>query len=229
MCSIGVDPCGGGKDQMVQAPRYDGWFAPLIKTQGSEIPVDKQGSFAAGLVLAQRRDNATVVVDLGGGYGGALLNHLTENNILCSGYKGAAGSTRRTVDRKLGFTNTRSAAYWGFREALDPDQPRGSPIALPPDKRLVAGLCAPTYQVTARGIKVEAKSKREGGELGVVERLGFSPDEADAVVMSWWDGPRAATNAGDWIEQKRTGPQAHGMRGMQPKVILGHEAARRRR
>ena len=228
MCAIGVDPCGGGDDQMVQAPRYDAWFAPLIKTPGSEIPQDRLGTSAAGLVLAQRRDGAEIVIDLGGGYGGPLHNHLTENEISCTGYKGAAASTRRSRDSKLAFVNTRSAAYWGFREALDPDQPGGSPVALPPDKRLLAGLCAPIYEVTSHGIKVEPKSKREGGVKGVVERLGFSPDEADAVVMSWWAGARASTHGGDWIDNKMQN-YGRGMRGMQPKVVMGHQAARRNR
>jgi hypothetical protein len=44
-------------------------------------------------------------------------------------YKGAAATTKRTKDGKFGFTNTRSAAYWGMREALDPDQPGGSEVA----------------------------------------------------------------------------------------------------
>ena len=228
MCAIGVDAVGGGKDQMVQAPRFDAYFADLVITPGEEIPIEKQGTVAAGLVLAQRRDGALVVVDMGGGYGGALYNHLSDNAIECMPYKGAAGTTRRSADSKLGFTNTRSAAYWGIRELLDPDQPGGSPAALPPNRRLLAGLCAPTFEVTPRGIKVEPKSKREGGVKGVVERLGWSPDEADAVVMSWWGGPRAITHAGDWIERKLS-RKGRGMIGMQPKVVMGHQEARRKR
>lgn len=228
MCSIGVDACGGGDDQMVLAPRHDAWFASLIKIPGREIPIEKQGSHAAGLVLSHRRDNALIVIDMGGGYGGPMYSHLTENEIQCQAYKGSAATTKRTADKKDTFTNTRSAAYWGMREALDPDQPGGSPVALPPDKRLLAGLCAPTYEVTPRGIKVEPKSKRDGGTKGVVERLGWSPDEADAVVMSWWMGARASTHSGDWAVAKQSKSQ-RGMHGMQPKVVLGHQAARRRR
>lgn len=228
MCAIGVDPTGGGEDDMVMAPRHDAWFAGLIKIAGKDIPQDRLATHAAGLVVKERRDGATVVIDLGGGYGSGIYNHLSENEVTCIGYKGAAATTRRTVDKKLGFTNTRSAAYWGFREALDPDQPSGSNIAIPPDKRLLAGLCAPTFEVTTHGIKVEPKSKREGGQKGVVERLGWSPNEADAVVMSWWAGPRLATHAMDWIDRKQVGA-GKGMRGMAPKVVLAHAAARRRR
>jgi len=228
MCAIGVDPTGGGVDDMCMAPRHDAWFARLIKIPGKDIPQNRLGTHAAGLVVKERRDGATVVLDLGGGYGGGIYNHLSENDVECIGYKGAAATTRRTADKKFGFTNTRSAAYWGFREALDPDQPGGSGIALPPDKRLMAGLCAPTYETTSRGIKVEPKSKNESGEKGVIERLGWSPNEADAVVMSWWAGPRMATHAGDWIDKKLQGG-GRGMRGMMPKVVLGHQTARRRR
>jgi hypothetical protein len=71
----------------------------------------------------------------------------------------------------------------GFREALDPGQPGGSPIALPPDPKLVADLTAPTFEVTPNGIKAEPKEK-------VCERLGRSTDRGDAVVMAWFEGPR---------------------------------------
>lgn len=228
MCAIGVDPCGGGDDQMVMAPRFDAWYAELVKIPGKEIPQNRLGSIPAGMVISQRRNNATPVIDMGGGYGSALYNHLIENDVECVAYKGAAGTTKRTKDGKFGFTNTRSAAYWGMREDLDPDQPGGSTVCLPQDPRLLAGLCAPTYEVTSRGIKVEAKSKREGGEKGVMERLGWSPDEADAVVMARWAGPRKATHASDWIDGQMSN-HGRGMHGMQPKVVLGHQAARRRR
>lgn len=228
MCAIGVDPAAGGEANMVLAPRYDFWFDELVVVPGAEIPEDKQGSFSAGLIVTHRRDGAIPIIDMGGGYGAALYNHLIENDVEAIAYKGAEKTMRRTADKKLGFTNTRSAAYWWLREALDPDQPGGSNIALPNDKRLLAGLCAPTFEVTSRGIKVEPKSKREGGTKGVVERLGWSPDEADAVVMSWWAGPRMATHAMDWIDGN-IGKNARGLRGMQPKVIMGHQSARRKR
>jgi hypothetical protein len=208
MCSIGVDCAGGGDDQMVQAARHDGWFAPLVKTPGSQIPMDKAGAHAAGLVLRTRRDQALVVVDMGGGYGGPLYEHLKDNDIECASYKGAEGSTRRSRDGKLKFVNKRSAAYWLFMEALDPGQPGGSPIQLPEDRRLFAGLTAPTFEVTPNGIKLEPKVKRnEKGQVtaGVMAKLGFSPDEADAVVMAWYEGPRKSTDAMEWMDRLEVG------------------------
>lgn len=235
MCAIAIDPTGGGEDDAVLCQRFDSFYAELIKVPAKTVPQNRLGTHQAGLVVSNRRDNAEVIIDMGGGYGGPILNHLSENNqIECILYKGAGKTTRRTADRKYGFTNVRSAAYWKMREELDPDQPGGSKVALPPDKRLMAGLCAPTYTVKGSEIAIEAKSRNEGGVQGVVERLGWSPNEADAVVMAGWAGPRWATNALEWIEQGHTqamaGPAgARSMRGMQPKVVLGHPAARRRR
>lgn len=93
---------------------------------------------------------------------------------------------------------------------------------LPPGKRIVAGLCAPTFEVTPNGIKLEPKSKREGGVKGVVERLGWSPNEADAIVMAWWAGPRETTNALDWQQRKTE----RGKRGQQPQVLMSRQRRR---
>lgn len=228
MCCIGVDCTGGGDDPMVQAARYDGWYAPLVKTPGSEIPQAKAGAYAAGLVLATRRDGALVVVDMGGGYGGPLYEHLRDNDIETVAYKGAEESTRRSRDGKLKFTNKRSAAYWLFREALDPSQPGGSPIQLPDDRRLFAGLTAPTFEVTPNGIKVEPKVKRnEKGSVtgGVLAKLGFSPDEADAVVMAWYEGARHSTHAMEWMDGKRE----RGRFTPSQRVVTGRTALTARR
>lgn len=229
MCAVGVDASGGGKDPMVIAPRYDGWYPDLIKVPGEEIPQDRAGSHAAGLVLARRRDHALIVVDLGGGYGGPMYEHLKANDIECVGFKGAESTMKKSREGKLKFTNKRSAAYWLFREALDPDQPGGSQIqGLPTDTRLLSGLTAPTFEVTPQGIKLEPKVIHDArGKVtgGVMSKLGFSPDEADAVVMSWFEGPRSLTAAGDWAEERLT-HKRRGMGGMAPKVIMSSKARR---
>lgn len=220
MCAIGVDCTGGGTDPMVQVARHDLWFGAPIRTPASEIPAERAGAMSAGLVVATRRDNALVVVDMGGGYGGPLYEHLTANDVDCMAYKGAEKTERRTADRKLGFTNTRSAAYWALREALDPGQPGGSKVALPPSRRLLADLTAPTFDVTPRGIQIEPKIKRDStGKIvgGVALKLGRSPDEGDAVVMANWGGPRWATHALDWIDNRAKKQK----RGQRPQVISG--------
>lgn len=208
MCAIGVDCSGGGEDPMILAPRHDGWFAPLIEVAGKSIPMDRAGAFCAGIVTSHRRDEALVVVDMGGGYGGPLWEHLKENKITVKSYKGAEGTPRRGSAGKLGFANKRSAALWLFREALDPSQPGGSPIALPPDPKLMADLTAPSFKPTPKGIEVETKEK-------VCERIGRSTDRGDAVVMAWFEGERWLTNAIEWMDRT----QVNGKMVRNPSVI----------
>jgi hypothetical protein len=127
-----------------------------------------------------------VIVDMGGGYGGGVRERLTENGIEVISYNGANESIGKTKDKQLSFLNKRAEAHWRFREALDPDQDGGSPIALPPDPQILADLTAPRWKLAARGIQIESKE-----ELKKPERLGRSPDKGDSIVMAWSEGERA--------------------------------------
>lgn len=216
-CAIGVDVAQGGSDRSVFAPRYDGWFAPLVAIPGVETP---DGPSVAGKVLTIRRDLSKVIVDLGGGWGGDALAHLVANDVDAIGYMGVKISLKRTRDNQLQFYNVRTEAYWRFREALDPNQAGGSPIALPPDKELEADLTAPTFETIrmkrGMGIKIEPKDD-------LVKRIGRSPDRGDAVVMSWWAGPKAATDLKGWEQQTKSRRRG----GAAPKVVMGHANRRR--
>lgn len=217
-CAIGVDVAQGGLDKTVIAIRYDDWFAPLESVPGVETP---GGPEVAGKVLARRRDNSKVIVDLGGGWGGEALAHLTGNGVDAVGYMGVKESVRRTQDQQLRFSNVRTEAYWRMREALDPSQDGGAHLALPPDKELLADLTAPTFETKpGKGgmvIQLEPKDK-------LVKRLGRSPDKGDAVIMCWWLGAKNITDGNEWRETAK----AIGRRtmGRQPVVIMGRKAAR---
>jgi len=208
MCGIGVDVAQGGDDQTVIAPRYDGWFDTLDVTPGKETP---DGQAVAGKVVAKRRDGAEVAVDVGGGWGADAHGHLRANDVNSKAYMGVKKSVRRSADRQFAFYNVRAEVYWRFREALDPSQPQGSCIALPPDPELVADLCAPTYEIVRPDVlKIEAKDD-------VTKRIGRSPDKGDAVVMAWWVGEKQVNQKGGWNGARTP-----------PKVVMGHQAARRR-
>lgn len=209
MCAMGVDCSGGGDDPMIIARRYDGWYDNFIEIAGKDIPVDHMGPFAAGQVVSHRRNDALVIVDMGGGYGGSMYDHLAENEIALAKYKGAEATTRRSQDGKLKFTNVRSAAIWAFRDALDPAQDQGSPIKLPGDPEVIADLTAPTFKATPNGIRVESKED-------VCARLGRSTDKGDAVVMAWWAGPKALTHLSEWRSDQKVNRRAP------MKVNLGH-------
>lgn len=216
MCAMGVDVAQGGTDQTVIATRFDAWFAPVEAIPGIETP---SGAEVAGRVIAKRHDGAKVIVDLGGGWGGDALAHLTGNGVDAVGYMGVKDSVRRTRDNQLRYYNVRAEAYWTLREALDPYQPGGSPIMLPPDRELLADLTAPTYTTpSGKGgmlIKLEPKEV-------LVKRLGRSPDKGDAVVMCWWSGAKAVTDAEEWRKNR---PHRQ---GGAVRVVMGRQAARRR-
>lgn len=186
MSAMGVDVAAGGRDSTVIACRWGGWFDKLISVPGRETPL---GSDTAGLILSKRRHSCPVAVDMQGGYGGAVFEHLQGNGVPVLAHKGAERSGAKTRDRKLGFANKRSEVWWLFREALDPDQPGGSRIVLPPDTTLLADLAAPRFStVTIAGhLCVQAEPKAD-----VVARLGRSPDRGDAVVMCYSAGEDVA-------------------------------------
>lgn len=222
MCAIGVDMSGGSHDPMIIAPRHDGWFAPIIRIEAKSIPKDRPGKYCAGLVMSYRRDRAIVVVDLGGGHGGGTYEQLKENDIEVIGHKGMDTSVRRTHDGQLGFFNKRTEVIWRMREALDPSQAGGSPIALPPSPTLLADLTAPTFKQVPGG-KLQVESKKD-----VCDRLGRSTDEGDAVVQSWSAGPTYVTDGDAWRAQSAQ-RQRERMGSGRPKVIMGRDNAGRRR
>jgi hypothetical protein len=209
MCCIAADPAQGGRDFTTLAMRYDGWYDNIVAIEGSKTPL---GTDIAALLLKHRRDGAAIVIDLGGGYGSSALDHLRGNEIPVFGYKGAEGSSKKTVCGKIGFPTRRSEVWWKFREALDPSQPGGSPIALPPDAQLLADLTAPTFEFGTSGIKVEPKEK-------VKQRLGRSTDKGDAVVMAWMAGEKNLKPRHPGSVRPRKGNPA--------KVLMGYTQRRR--
>lgn len=214
MCAIGVDPTGGGKDEFTLAPRYDGWFAPLTVLPAKSVPY---GSDQFAQLLKIRRDNALPVIDIGGGYGSGIVTLLKENSIEFATHMGSEASSMRDKSKKLRMKNRRTAVYWAFMEALDPDQDGGSDICLPDDPKLIADLTAVTFSVGTKG--VEAESKED-----LVKRLGRSPDRGDAVVNSWSCGIKAANIEGGWENHTPAGRN----RSMPPKAVMGHTHQRRR-
>jgi hypothetical protein len=112
-------------------------------------------------------------------------------------FNAAATSHRSDKIGEFKFRNDRAAAWWKFREAIDPS--RGSRMMLPDDERLIEELTAVKYSHLAGGI-IQVESKDE-----IRKRLGRSTDSADAVIQAFWpDGMRMDTLAPidvDLVEQ----------------------------
>ena len=182
MTAMGVDVAQGGADATVIACRHGGWYAKLTTKPGKET---RDGAAVAAEIIRVRGNDCPVVVDVGGGWGGDTVARLKDNHIAVSGFDGAARSIAVTKDGALHFFNKRAEAWWRMREDLDPGQPGGSVIALPPDASVKADLSAPRWKLTPRGIQIEDKNE-------IRKRLGRSPDEGDAIVMALSEGAKAA-------------------------------------
>lgn len=169
--SVGVDPSRGGTDKTVVSMR-EGWhYHKLRRWDGEEM---KTGGKVAGKVVELVGASACPVhVDVIG-IGASVLDNL---DMLIGTRAVGINSSHKSEDFDwsgfLKFANKRSAMWWAFRDKLNPDN--GYHIALPPDSRLAADLCAPRYTLKPTGIQVEPKEN-------IVKRLGRSPDDGDSVV-----------------------------------------------
>ena len=86
MTAMALDPAGGGRDSAEIARRHGHWYAELISAKGAETA---DGSATAATVVKHRLDNAPIVVDVGGGYGGAVTLRLKDNDIKPMPFNGA--------------------------------------------------------------------------------------------------------------------------------------------
>ena len=177
MDSMGVDVARGGKDETIIARRHGMWFDVPVAYPGRDTP---DGAATAGLVVAALRDRAPVHVD-GIGIGAAVYDFLRHAGQQAISVNVAERATRRDNSGRLTFKNLRSQLWWMMREALDPNANNG--IALPPDKRLLADLCAPCWRM--QGVEVYVESRDD-----IVKKLGRSPDYASAYCLALLDTPK---------------------------------------
>ena len=173
---VSLDVAEGGRDRTVVARRYGDWVAPLIVKPGTATPTPET---AVEMVEPLLLDGGYAIVDadgLGGKAYGILRAKFKGRAVAYQGVKPTLWRDKETV---FEFLNVRAAAHWAMREALDPSN--GSTVALPPDPELRAELCAARWERSGRKIKLEEKKD-------IKERLGRSPDKADAVVQAFWPG-----------------------------------------
>jgi hypothetical protein len=218
MCAMGVDIAQGGADNTVIQPRYDWWFAEATIIPGVKTPL---GSDVAGEIMKIRRDDCTVSLDMGGGYGGATYEQLSQNvdKPKIYKYKGSQATTGRAKHSNMGFKNIRGEAYWRLYEAMDPSQPGGAQIALPPSQTLYVDLCSIRWNANPEDLtKIILETKKD-----LVARIGRSTDEGDGVAMAWYKGTKGANIQGGWKQSAAN---------RKPSVIMGrgrHGVTRGRR
>ena len=177
MDSLGVDVARAGKDSTILARRHDMWFDEPLAYPGSATP---DGPTVAGLAIAALRDRAVIHIDVIG-VGSSPYDFLNEARQQVIGVNVAESATGVDKSGRLRFKNLRSQLYWRMREALDPANNTG--ICLPPDKRLLADLCAPTWKLVGQTIQVASREE-------IIDRIGRSPDYASAYVLALMDTPK---------------------------------------
>lgn len=179
MDSIGVDVARGGRDNTIIARRHGMWFDEPLVYPGKTTP---DGPSVAGLVIAAKRDDAVIHIDVIG-VGSAPYDFLKEANQQVVGVNVAEASVGTDKSGRLRFKNLRSELWWRMREALDPANNTG--IALPPDPTLLADLCAPTWELSGSTIYVASREQ-------VMDKIGRSPDYGSAYVLALLDTPKRA-------------------------------------
>ena len=191
MDSLGVDVARGGKDSTIIARRHGMWFDEPLAYPGAATP---DGPTTAGLVMAAARDRAPIHIDVIG-VGSAPYDFLNEAQQQVLGVNVAESATGLDKSGRLRFKNQRSELWWRMREALDPANNTG--ICLPPDSRLLADLCAPTWKLVGSTIAVASREE-------IMERIGRSPDFGSAYILGLMDTPKRS------VVQAMFGPRAVG-------------------
>jgi len=179
---VGVDVARTGGDATILAHRM-GLVITELEPHNREDTMQTAARVIPLITRAEDDDPAdprrVAVVD-SAGVGGGVVDRLRELKLPVLAYTGAAKTGFRDRTGEFGFTNTRSAAYWHVRELLDPAF--GAELALPPNDLMISDLNTPKWTITT-GVppKIKVQEKDE-----VVEALGRSPDNGDAVVMALW-------------------------------------------
>jgi hypothetical protein len=172
----GVD-VGRGGNKSVIAKRHENMIAELERDQKPDT-MDLAGRVAN---LLNSKGGYAVLDAVGVGAG--PFDRLREQKLPVIAFNAGASTQVLDASGVIGFVNQRSAIWWYMRERLDPNSP-DPPILLPPDDTLVGDLSAPKYKYTSAG-KIQIESKDD-----IVERLGRSTDDGDAVCMAFALGSR---------------------------------------
>jgi len=158
---LGIDVARFGDDRTVLFPRQGLCAFKPAEMRGATGP-----EIAARAALAKERwDWEICMVDDTGGWGGSVIDSMNLANlpVMPVNFSGKATDPR--------YFNKRSEMWFKMAEWMK----RGS---MPDDPGLIRELCAPTYTFQNGKFRLEEKEQ-------IKKRLGFSPDKADAFVMTF--------------------------------------------
>lgn len=171
--AIGVDVARGGKDKTVLSLRAGGWMGRQLVYPGTNTP---EGSVVMRHILNAIPSGHAPTIQIDAiGVGAAVVDLAKLHPDL--NMQPLISSNRSNARDKAGymrFSNKRAEWWWKFRELLDPTS-TDEPIALPPDRELLADLTAPHWEHTIAGVKIETKDN-------IRDRIGRSTDKGDSCI-----------------------------------------------
>jgi hypothetical protein len=186
MLCLGVDVARGGRDDsaIVARHKHDGtdwWFDRPRVHPGTTTP---NGHVLSGLVMAERRDDAPITIDVIGV--GAAPYDIMRTAVQILGVNMSSSPTRTAASGVLQFLNMRTQLWWTMRELLDPANNYG--VCLPPDARLARELATPKWSMSGKTVKVESRED-------IIARGSKSPDVATAMMLACLEIPKRAALA----------------------------------
>lgn len=167
---MGQDVAEYGVDANVACFRYGGYVPNLLAWQGIDVisTADRSAHEAKERGISRINVDAT-------GIGAGVAPHMQRNGCSAVPVKVAERATEETELGK--FYILRDQLWWAVREWL-----RTDPSAmLPPDEALLEELLTPTYIVENGKVRIMQKKIMK-------ELLKRSPDRADALILTFYDG-----------------------------------------
>lgn len=192
---LGVDFGAGGDTTVIRERR--GMVVGRTWRTGS-----RDGMHVVGLVLQAIRETGATAVKadvIGIGYGlVARLRELGENGVHSAKIVPVNVSEKAIEETR--FMRQRSEIWWMGRQLAEDRRWDLSGLEERDRERLISQLVAPHYKLDSSGrVQVETKDDTR-------ERINRSPDDADALLLAFYNPPGNQPSAMDWLKQaKRAG------------------------
>lgn len=160
---LGVDVARQGGDRTVLFPRQGIVAHSPVIMRGA----DSRAVAARILVAAEKWRPDAIFIDGSGGYGAGVVDALRDSSLPIHEIQFAG----KPIDER--FLNKRAEIWFKMAEWIK------AGACLPPEQtELVAELTAPTYTHQRDRLQLEAKDQ-------IAERIGRSPDLADALALTF--------------------------------------------
>lgn len=180
---IGVDVAGMGRDCSVFCYRYDNYVSHFDKSNsGGKADHMKVAGKVKHDVTSD--NNVTAYIDTigeGAGVYSRCIEQGLEHSVISCKYSESAKRDNKPlhdITGQLEFGNMRAYLHWAVRDWLDPKNETGA--MLPPGGTLAEEATEIKWFFRSDGrIMIEPKED-------VKERLGYSPDEFDALAITFY-------------------------------------------